>query len=149
MKIPYLILDGFSPQFEYYFGFSLKTPYFLLLFPRLLMTILSFICDYCLFKICVIFQESYIDKLIVFASSYVTLVYSTRTFSNSIEMILTSLLLYHVSRCLEFSNKVSAHNSIADFFFPTIFTGIEKHLFFRLLNKMIIFMTSITKPKMV
>jgi phosphatidylinositol glycan class Z len=109
VRIPYFILGGLNPYCEYFLDFSLKTPYFLILFPRLMMTILSFISDYCLYKICLIFRQSYIDRLTIFASSYVMLIYSSRTFSNAVEMILTSVLLYHVSRCIELSNKVGAY----------------------------------------
>ncbi|XP_011501597.1 PREDICTED: GPI mannosyltransferase 4 isoform X2 [Ceratosolen solmsi marchali] len=132
VRIPYFILAGLNPYCEYFFGFSLKTPYFLILFPRLMMTILSFTSDYCLYKICLIFRRSYIDRLTVFASSYVMLIYSTRTFSNAVEMILTSVLLYHVSRCMELSNKVVLQSDyLADKYYRAK-TGVERTKIYKL-----------------
>ncbi|KAJ8683628.1 hypothetical protein QAD02_019420 [Eretmocerus hayati] len=132
VRIPYLILGSLSPHCEYYFGFSLKSPYYLVLFPRILMTVLSFICDYCLYKICLIFHEPYVNRLTIFASSYVMLVYSTRTFSNSVEMIFTSILLYHVSRCIEFSNKVVLQSDyLADKYYRAT-TGVERTKLYKL-----------------
>ncbi|XP_058802854.1 GPI mannosyltransferase 4 isoform X2 [Phymastichus coffea] len=106
VRLPYLLLECLDPKVEYFFGISLKSPYFLVLFPRIVMTLLSFISDYCLFKICTIFHEPFVDRMNIFASSYIMLTYCTRTFSNSIEMILSSMLIYYVSRCIEFSSKV-------------------------------------------
>ncbi|OXU23237.1 hypothetical protein TSAR_003180 [Trichomalopsis sarcophagae] len=132
VRLPYFILEALTPYSEYFFGISLKTPYFLVLFPRLMMTILSFVSDYCLFKICIIFREPYVDRLTIFASSYVILIYSCRTFSNSIEIILTSILIYHVSRCIEFSNKVVLQSDyLADKYYKAR-TGVERAKIYKL-----------------
>ncbi|XP_012278705.1 GPI mannosyltransferase 4 [Orussus abietinus] len=104
--ISYSILCRLSSISSYIFGSTLRSPYFLIVLPRLLICSLSFITDYCLYKICCIYGQNHRVRLIVYASSYVTLVYATRTFSNSIELILTSLLLYVVSGCMAYSGKV-------------------------------------------
>lgn len=80
------------------------TPYWLLVFPRLLICLLSFLVDYSLYKICVNNNEKYKTKLLVLASSYVMIIYGTRTFSNTIELILLSILMYFVCDSLTFSN---------------------------------------------
>ncbi|XP_012259595.2 GPI mannosyltransferase 4 [Athalia rosae] len=104
--IPYAILNRLSPYSFYIFGTTLKSPYFLLVFPRLLICAISFISDYCLYKICYIYGQNYRTRLITYASSYVILIYSTRTFSNTIELILTSTLLYFVAKCMAISDSI-------------------------------------------
>lgn len=70
--------------------------YVLLVVPRLVITILSFICDWSLHVILKHLgrseRQNFYAKLSL-ASSYVFMTYMTHTFSNSIETILFSLLL--------------------------------------------------------
>lgn len=87
-----------------YFSTPLKTPYFVLIFPRLLICLLSFLIDFSLYKICRNNNEKYKSKLLILGSSYVLLVYGSRTFTNSIEMILFALLLYFVCDSLIITN---------------------------------------------
>ena len=68
-------------------------PYLVLLIPRLAMLALSFSIDYCVYKICVLYKHSYNRCLTTLASSYVMLVYSTRTFTNTLEMVKVILLV--------------------------------------------------------
>ena len=63
-------------------------PYLVMLMPRLAMLALSFSVDYCVYKICVLYKHSYNRCLTTLASSYVMLVYSTRTFTNTLEMVI-------------------------------------------------------------
>ncbi|XP_076763483.1 phosphatidylinositol glycan anchor biosynthesis class Z [Xylocopa sonorina] len=104
--IPYSILSRLSRYTLFYFGTSLKSPYFLTLFPRLLICGLSFISDYCLYKICYMYGQNYKIRLITYASSYVMLVYATRTLSNTIELVLTALLIYYASYSMAYTEKV-------------------------------------------
>ena len=104
--VPYSIMNILSPYYNYFFGKTLKNPYVLLVLPRLVACSMSFVSDYCLYKICCIYSQNYKVRLITYASSYVMLTYATRTFSNTIELVLTSLLLYYVSRCMALSEKV-------------------------------------------
>lgn len=89
-----------------YFHITTITPYFLIVVPRFLMCCLSFFVDYCLYKICVNNNEKYMSRILVLASSYVMFIYGTRTFSNTLELILFALLLYYVAESLTFSNTV-------------------------------------------
>lgn len=89
-----------------YFVDGMLVPYFILIFPRLLMCFLSFIVDHSVYKICVDNNERYNSKLLILASSYVILIHGTRTFSNTLELILFALLLYYVAESLTFSNNV-------------------------------------------
>ncbi|XP_015524775.1 GPI mannosyltransferase 4 [Neodiprion lecontei] len=104
--IPYSVLNRISPYSYYVFGTTLKTPFSLVIFPRLLICALSFLSDYCLYKICYIYGQNYRTRLITFASSYVILIYATRTFSNTIELVLTSTLIYFVAKCMATSDEI-------------------------------------------
>ena len=71
--------------------------------PRIVITLLSFICDYSLYKLCQLSHKSssfMMSSLIVFSSSYISTTYLTQTFSNTIETILVSLLLVNVFKSI-------------------------------------------------
>ena len=68
-------------------GWNVISSYTINLVPRLIMLALSFISDYAVFQICHLYQHSFNQCLTTLASSYVMLIYSTRTFSNSLEMV--------------------------------------------------------------
>lgn len=104
---PFAILKILSPYTFHFLGFSLKRPYFFVLFPRLFMCALSFLSDYFLYKICCMYGQNYRVRLVTYASSYIMLTYATRTLSNSIELVLTAALLYFVAQCMAYSEKVS------------------------------------------
>ncbi|XP_058836056.1 GPI mannosyltransferase 4 isoform X2 [Topomyia yanbarensis] len=91
---------------KYYLDVNLRGSYVILVFPRLLMVILSFVNDWSLRKICAAYGLQSQFRLLTLASSYVLLVYSTRTFTNSVEMAICSMLLYIVSDCMIHSNTV-------------------------------------------
>ncbi|XP_071950079.1 GPI mannosyltransferase 4-like isoform X2 [Antedon mediterranea] len=65
----------------------------LLTLPRLVMVFLSLTMDYSIYKMCKILNFNSAACLTIFASSFVTLVFYTRTLSNSIESVLFSILL--------------------------------------------------------
>ena len=83
------------------YGLNLLGPYLVTVLPRLVMLALSLCVDLTVYKICVLYKHSYNQCLTTLASSYVMLVYSTRTFSNSIELALTSMLLYMVAHTIK------------------------------------------------
>lgn len=85
------------------FRITIITPYFVVLFPRLLICCLSFVVDWCLYRICLANSEKYKSRCLILSMSYIMLVYATRTFSNTIELVLFSLLLYFVSESIIFS----------------------------------------------
>merc|ERR1719400_2518305 len=76
-------------------------PYIVQLVPRLIMLLLSFTVDACVYQICKLYKHSYNQCLTTLASSYVMIVYSTRTFSNTLELVMTSLLLYMVAHTMK------------------------------------------------
>lgn len=91
---------------KYIFGWNILTPYTLLILPRLIMCAISFVNDWSLYKICNLYGLRYDIRLLTLASSFVTIVIGTRTFSNSIEMALCSFLLYTVAEAMVHSNSV-------------------------------------------
>jgi phosphatidylinositol glycan class Z len=68
----------------------------LILYPRLSITLVSYLNDYYLYKCAKILKVDKISVLVLFGSSYITLVYLTHTFSNSIETCLFTMLIYSV-----------------------------------------------------
>lgn len=104
--LPYAFLKRLSPYLFYFFGLSLRIPYFYVLFPRLFMCMLSFLSDYFLYKICCIYGQNYKVRLVTYASSYIVFTYATRTLTNSVELVLTAALLYFTSQCMAFSEEV-------------------------------------------
>lgn len=82
---------------------TIITPYFLLVIPRFAMCLCTFITDYTLFKLCVNNNEKYKSRILILATSYVILIYGTRTFSNTFELVFFSILLYYVADSMTFS----------------------------------------------
>lgn len=94
------------PVFSLIKSFDLSDcSWLLLVAPRLVITLMSFICDWCLYKICINCKTKPIGPLLIFSSSYITLTYLTRTFSNSIETILLSLLVMNVVKSIDVKPK--------------------------------------------
>ncbi|XP_068811282.1 GPI mannosyltransferase 4 [Struthio camelus] len=71
--------------------------YTLLVSPRLLFTIFSFILDYSVYLLAPFWEADPWKALILLAGSYVTLVFYTRTFTNTLEGLLFALLMVLVS----------------------------------------------------
>ena len=78
--------------------------YLLLVGPRFMIAILSFVSDFCIYRLCrllyspgpnckSLMTNKSLDCLLVHASSYLAFTYYTHTFSNTIETILFGLLL--------------------------------------------------------
>lgn len=77
--------------------------YWLLVAPRLIYTLLSFVVDYCLYKLCQYYSSRglwYLPVSIIFQSSFVCLGCMTRTFSNVPEVVLFAILLVVVCRLI-------------------------------------------------
>ncbi|GAB1869655.1 Mannosyltransferase [Camponotus japonicus] len=130
--LPYAILKRLSSYTLYFFGLSLKGPYFFVLFPRLFMCALSFLSDYFLYKICCMYGQNYRVRLVTYASSYVMLTYATRTLSNSIELVLTAALLYFASRCMAYSEKVVLQSDYLSKKYNEATTGGERVKYYKL-----------------
>ncbi|XP_027324249.2 GPI mannosyltransferase 4 [Anas acuta] len=71
--------------------------YTLLVSPRLLFTIFSFVLDYSVYQLAPSWEADPWKALVLLAGSYVTLVFYTRTFTNTLEGLLFALLLVLVS----------------------------------------------------
>ncbi|XP_066477166.1 GPI mannosyltransferase 4 [Tiliqua scincoides] len=71
--------------------------YTLLVSPRLLFTLFSFILDYSVYQLAPLWGADAWTALALLAGSYVTLVFYTRTFTNTVEGLLFALLLLLVS----------------------------------------------------
>ncbi|NWV38089.1 PIGZ mannosyltransferase, partial [Grantiella picta] len=71
--------------------------YTLLVSPRLLFTIFSFILDYSVYRLAPFWGADPWKALVLLAGSYVTLVFYTRTFTNTLEGLLFALLMVLVS----------------------------------------------------
>ncbi|XP_012225146.1 GPI mannosyltransferase 4 isoform X2 [Linepithema humile] len=130
--LPYAILKRLSPYTFHFFGFSLKRPYFFVLFPRLFMCALSFFSDYFLYKICCMYGQNYRVRLVTYASSYIMLTYATRTLSNSIELVLTAALLYLVAQCMAYSEKVVLQSDYLSKKYSEATTGVERVKYYKL-----------------
>ena len=111
VSLPYTVLRWLDPFFTHYFKWSLVTPTILLVAPRVYITILSFIADFCVFQIarlCYIYPWRILE---VFASSYVMLVFGTRTFSNTMELILMCVVLWRICLSIVSSTKIIRYES--------------------------------------
>ncbi|KAH1175513.1 hypothetical protein KIL84_008387 [Mauremys mutica] len=71
--------------------------YTLLVSPRLLLTTFSFILDYSVYRLAPFWGADRWNALVLLAGSYVTLVFYTRTFTNTLEGLLFALLMVLVS----------------------------------------------------
>ena len=77
---PLYLLKLFDFVFNFITGWTIIGPYIVNVLPRMVMLALSFISDYTVYQICVLYKHSYNQCLTTLASSYVMLIYSTRTF---------------------------------------------------------------------
>ena len=103
------------------------SPYLLLVLPRLMFTLLSFVVDLCIYKMCGYMKIDHFWPLLTFASSYITLTYMTHTFTNSLEMIYLSLTLLIVVKSREekkrlHTNQLGFLMALAIFNRPTFIT---------------------------
>lgn len=121
-----------NPYTKHYFNINLRTPYYLLVIPRIFICLLSLINDYCLYRICILYGQNVKNRMKIFASSYVILVYCCRGFSNSFEMILFSILLFLVAECMFRSDKIIYHDEHLREKYKQAQTPVEKVKLFKL-----------------
>lgn len=105
-KIPLNLYRLLAMYVRYFIGFDILTPYMIFVVPRLMMCCISFVNDWSLYRTCETYGLRSDIRLLALSSSYVTIVYGTRTFSNTIEMALCSFLLYVVADCMVHTNSV-------------------------------------------
>ena len=84
---PLFLVKSFDYIFNFITGWTIIGPYVVGLVPRIVMLFLSFISDYAVYQISILYKASFNQSLTTLASSYVMLIYSTRSFSNSVEMV--------------------------------------------------------------
>lgn len=131
---PLFFIHLANPFAKYYLNIDLKTPYYLLVIPRVFICILSLINDYCMYKICLLYGQNFRSRLTIFASSYVVLVYCCRSFSNTFEMIFFSVLLLLVVECMIKSDKIIYHEEFIRERYEKATTAVEKVKLFKLLT---------------
>jgi len=88
-----------------YFQINLLGNVIIGLVPKLVLLLLSFSVDFLVYQVCRLYKHSYNQCLSTLASSYIMLVLSTRTFSNTVELVLTSMLVYLVAHCMRRSDE--------------------------------------------
>ncbi|XP_020717469.1 GPI mannosyltransferase 4 isoform X2 [Ceratitis capitata] len=106
LRIPWSFFEFFALYMRQYFAIELLRSYTYLVFPRLIMCALSFVNDWSLYRICRLFSLNYEIRLLALSSSWVMLIFGTRTFSNTIELALCSLMLSLVAECMIKTNTV-------------------------------------------
>ena len=89
---PLFLVKSFDYIFNFITGWTIIGPYVVGLIPRIVMLLLSFISDYAVYQISILYKASFNQSLTTLASSYVMLIYSTRSFSNSVEMVCSNLI---------------------------------------------------------
>ena len=87
------------------FGPTFISSTMLITTPRLVMTALSLIIDFSTYVICIKLQMDPASSLCLLGTSFVTLVFYTRSFSNSLESTLFAVLLVLVVSSIFKSNK--------------------------------------------
>ncbi|XP_013789266.1 GPI mannosyltransferase 4-like [Limulus polyphemus] len=93
--IPYICLKTLSDIFSF-----VPSGYVMVVLPRLIITLFSLLHDWWLYKLCCMYRKDYVSCLTLFCSSYVCLVFYTRTFSNTVEALFMSALLYVVGKAM-------------------------------------------------
>lgn len=106
LKIPMTLFKAISLIARRLIGIDLLSSYSLLVFPRVVMCLISFVNDLCVYRICNSYNLKYDIRLLALASSGVMLTFGIRSFSNTIEMALNSVILCLVSECMILSNTV-------------------------------------------
>ncbi|XP_069977266.1 GPI mannosyltransferase 4 [Penaeus vannamei] len=135
VSLPYLVIR-YVTIIASYFEVEILTPRILLVAPRIYMTLLSFVADFCVYRIarmCYIRPWQCVE---VFASSYIMLVYATRTFSNSLELILIAILYWRVCESMVESGKVMRQENILKDLYETADSMQEKVKLTRMKTKL-------------
>lgn len=84
--------------------------YLLIILPRLMFTLLSFVVDFCLYRLCCYHSPRglwYLPLSVIMQSSFACLTLFTRTLSNTIETILFSIALVLVCRTFRNNSRTT------------------------------------------
>lgn len=109
-----------------YMDIEICTPYTIFILPRLIMCLISFVNDWSLYRTCTLYGLRSDIRLLAMASSYVIIVFGTRTFSNSVEMALCSYLLCVVAECMVHTNSVIFQREFLDEKYKAAKTPLER-----------------------
>ncbi|KAK3873066.1 hypothetical protein Pcinc_021900 [Petrolisthes cinctipes] len=112
VSLPFLVLKSLAPLVSSTLGYDLLSPRVLLVAPRIFMTLFSFLADYSVYRaarLCYLRPWTCVE---VFASSYVMLVYATRTLSNTVELVLMAVVIWRVCESMVDSTKVIRKDNI-------------------------------------
>lgn len=77
----------------------------LLPLPQIFMLLISLVNDWVLKRLCKKFEADWSSISVIYATSYVTLIYFARTFSNCLETAIFSILLYLTLCSIEFKDS--------------------------------------------
>ncbi|XP_037950228.1 GPI mannosyltransferase 4-like [Teleopsis dalmanni] len=106
LRVPWSFYEFIATVLQNATHIKLLHSYIYLVFPRLIMCCLSFINDWSLYHVCRLYGLRCEIRLLALGSSWVMLVFGTRTFSNTIEMMLCSLLLALVADSMITTNTI-------------------------------------------
>ncbi|XP_016972139.1 GPI mannosyltransferase 4 [Drosophila rhopaloa] len=106
LRIPWSFYEFIAECLKAGWQLELLGTYTYVVFPRLIYTLISYSNDYCLYRICRLYGLRFEIRLLALGSSWILLVFGTRTFSNSLEMAMCSWLLCLVSECMLRTNTV-------------------------------------------
>lgn len=100
--LPYLLGGSVLKLIKFLHGNKIICTYLVLVLPRLLFTLLSFSLDCLIIHTCSIAKITKVKEvLVIFATSYLTLVHLGHTLTNSIETLLFALLIFVIFKCMK------------------------------------------------
>lgn len=106
LRVPWSFYEFLALYVRDWWHVELINSYAYLVFPRLIYTFISYSNDWCLYRICRLYGLRHEIRLLALGSSWVLLVFGTRTFSNSLELAMCAWLLCLVAECMLKTNTV-------------------------------------------
>ncbi|ALC41889.1 CG3419 [Drosophila busckii] len=106
LRIPWSFYEFIALYARSYWQLELINSYAYLVFPRLIYTLISYSNDWCIYRICTLYGLRHEIRLLALSSSWVLLVFGTRTFSNTLELAMCAWLLWLVCESMLKTNTV-------------------------------------------
>ncbi|KAM8713227.1 hypothetical protein ACLKA7_013527 [Drosophila subpalustris] len=106
LRVPWSFYEFAALYARSWWQVELINSYAYLVFPRLIYTLISYSNDWCLYRICRLYGLRHEIRLLALGSSWVLLVFGTRTFSNTLELAMCAWLLCLVAECMLRTNTV-------------------------------------------
>lgn len=132
LKIPMTIFKFIAMYSKILFNVDIMNSYGLLIFPRIIVCMLSFVNDFSVWRICKSNNIKNDIRLLTLASSWVMLTFGIRSFSNTLEMTLCSMILCLVSECMVFSNTVIYQSEFLEEKYEKAKKVVEKVKYFKM-----------------